>query len=436
VDAGAAARLRAWIEGEAAAVADLAPLVSAHVVLPHGTTVGYADLTHRRRLLEFDRRGTLLSAFRWRDDALQEAWARLPDRRWLVVEPRAARDAPWGVGDRLGQADQLSGPRRPLTPFEAVDWTRIDRIPTLADPTVLPAGAGSTMLNVIASLACDHGVDRLRYAGPFPTEQLFTTLLEAFRYEEPTPDPLDAFTRGDLAWRPAPHERVITPEGACLALRGRVDKVVWRGRAFYRPDAQGVGRYAPYRVRDVGDRVVCSLWALGRALEDRLELTASGDLVRIVDAAPRGGERAPVASEITDGVGAIVAATSAPALAPVIRAAVKHLSLSWAPLDGELMAVTETTVELSSRLYAALTERLRSLPRERRPGAGLEALTELALLLGDELRARAQDAMAALPEAKQRALMEDPPEPAADTAGVIAGAVATLIAGAADNITS
>jgi hypothetical protein len=284
------------------------------------------------------------------------------------------------------------------------------------------------VLNLIASLALDQNQRSLRYAGPYPTEQLFVTLLESFSYEPTTGDPLTAFMGGALAWRPAPHERVFTPEGACVHLRERVEKVVWRSRAYHRPDAQGVGRHAPYRVRDADGRVVCSLWALGSAVEDTLELTADGDVVRIVEPPPQPSARGAIPAAVADGIGAIVAATSAPALAEAIRAAARRLTLAWAPLHGELTGVNGTTVCVSNRLRERLAASLTSPSDEVRRGAALATLTEVALLLGDALRARAQAHVAKLPESEQRALLETPPPLDPDTTRTITAAVAALIA--------
>ena len=90
-----------------------------------------------------------------------------------------------------------------------------------------------------------------------------------FRYEpEHASDPLTAFMAGDLAWAPAPHERLFGADGLFVQRRGLVEKVVFGGAAYYRPDWQSVARHAPKRVRDVPDGVLCSLWALGRPLED------------------------------------------------------------------------------------------------------------------------------------------------------------------------
>ena len=213
MDAGRAA-LR--LGGEAAQVADLVALVEVVAFERHGTTVCYADAARRRRLLEFDRHGTLLLALRWHDTTLAEGRVRLSDGTWLRVEPQAETGEPWGRSDRLWHARTVADHGDALTHFEALDWAAVDRIPTLAEPARLPTGAGTAVLNAIASLARDQGRDSLRYGGPYPTEQLFTTLLDSFHYDATRDDPLAAFSRGELAWRPAPHERVFTPEGACV----------------------------------------------------------------------------------------------------------------------------------------------------------------------------------------------------------------------------
>src|SRR5262249_41064674 len=242
-------------------------------------------------------------------------------------------------------------------------------------------------------------------------------------------------------WRPAPHERIFTPEGACVYLRERVEKVVWRSRVYQRPDAQGIGRHAAYRVRDTGGHVVCSLWALGTPIEDTLELDEDGHVVKILepppqpaqhrttlsDRRPQPAEHRALPPEVADGIGAIVAATSAPALGPALRAAARRLILTWAPLHGELASMKGDAVRLSNRLRAVLAAGSPSLSDDARRDAALATLTEVALLLGDTLRARAQAHVAALEESAQRALLETPPSPDPDTARVITAAVAALV---------
>jgi hypothetical protein len=245
-----------------------------------------------------DRRGTLwATAHIGADGALARAWVRLADGSWAGIEPRATREAPWGLSDRAWHAPRDVGPRPaeppagfagcvPLTVFEAIDWARVDRIVPGAEPARLPPGAAPAVFNLIATLAAAQGAAALPYRGPYPSEALFLGLLEAFRYSPEVDDPLGAFQRGELAWVPAPHEPLFGDDDLYVQLRGRIEKVVWRGAAYLRPDWQGVVRHAPRRVRDAPDGVRCGLWALGRPLADHLLLSPEGELRRVLETSP------------------------------------------------------------------------------------------------------------------------------------------------------
>jgi hypothetical protein len=394
----------------------------------HGTLVGRLPTGEGpRRVLEVDRDGTLLTALRWDGGRLAGAWVRLADRSWIRLEPRATRETPWGPSDRLWHAAAVGDVGRPLTVCEAVRWEAVDRIPVLAEPGRLPPGAGGAVLNLLATLAADQGRPALRYAGPYPTETLFLTLLEAFRYEGDPADPLAAFMSGDLAWRPAPHARWFAPHGACVSLRGRVEKVVWGGRAYVRPDWQGVARRAPWRLRDADEAVYGSLWALGTVVEDRLMVSPAGDRLSVVPARPQPSHRSPLPPAVVAGVGAVVAATSAPALGSAVPAALAGLRLSWAPTPGDLVAVVGDEIHVSTALRALVAERLAAASGQARAAVALAALRELAELVGDAIRARAQAQLAALPVAEQERLLTAPPGPDPGAAEAIARAVQALV---------
>jgi hypothetical protein len=372
-----------------------------------------------RRLRDVDRHGTTLTELRWSTEgALTEARVRLPDRTWLTIAPRATTDAPWGLSDVLVHDDTS------LTAFRALDWAAIDAIPPLAEPARLPPGAGTAVLNLVAALAADQGRDRVRYDGPYPTEQLFLALLESFRYiAAADDDPLVAFMAGDLAWTPAPHVRLFDPRSVYVQLRGRIEKVVASGRAYYRADWQSVRRRAPRRVHDARSDVRCSLWALGTPLEDHVVLDADGNVLDLLTPPPADAPAiVALPRPVVDALLALVAAGSAPPLRDHLRAAVTARHLEWGPVAGDLLAADATRVRFANRLRAAIAARLdRAGARAGRAAIGLAALGEMALLAGDDLRSRAQAALAAAPRAEQaRALAatEAPVDAAAVSAGV------------------
>ena len=381
-----------------------------------------------RRVGERDRWGGDVTRLTWTPDgALGEGAVRLPDGAWLFIHPRASHDARWGASDvvRLGDSDT------PLTHFAAVSWACIEAIPPLAEPARLPPGGGTAVLNLIAALAADQGRTRLLYAGPYPTEQLFAALLEAFRWEsdDPPDDPLSVFMAGGLTWTPAPFRRAFAPHGVCVQSRERIDKVFWRARTYARADWQGVVRPGAHRVHDVGGRVQCSLWALGAELERHLVLTPEGDVVAVHEPIADGSATA-AGADVAAGLVAIVTASSAPPLAAAIRAEAAGLAFTWAPLPGELAVVTPGHAHLSRAVLAALHARVTAAAgRVERVRLGFAALAELAAALGDALRARAQARLAAEPPAAQaHALSTTPsPEEAAANAREIGRAVEAML---------
>jgi hypothetical protein len=388
-----------------------------------------ADATQMRRdadgrpLGAHDRHGVALSALEWRPDGrLERARVRVPDGGWITIEPRAGAPGPWGASDLVSRHDE------PLTRLAALDWTRVDRIPPLAEPARLPAGAGSAIFNLLAALAREQDVEALRYDGPWPTEALFLTLLESFRFEPAdAKDPCAAFASGALTWRPAPHEVAIERE-IWVQRRERIEKIVAGGHAYYRPDWQGVRRLAPRAVRDAGETVRASLVALGRVLEDHVVLAADGRVVDMPAVPADPPEVVPLPPVIAAGLLAIVHATSAPALAPWLAAAARELEFAWGPVEADLAATSATRVTLSHRLRRVLAETVRGRDRAEVLALALVALREAADLVGDALRARAQAALAAEPTDVQAAALETGGPPVADARAIAAAADALALA--------
>jgi hypothetical protein len=394
-----------------------------------GHALGVIRDDHGRRVAEHDRHGEPLARLAWTPEGrLDEASVRLPDGSWLVVRPRAAHDPRWGVSDLLQHGD------RPLTHCAAVEWDHVDAIPPLAEPARLPPGGGTAVLNLIAALAADQGRAALAYRGPYPTEQLFLALLESFRWtsDEPVDDPLTAFMAGGLEWTPAPHARALAPGGVYVQARDRIEKLAWGGRAYYRADWQGVRRHTTHRVHDAGGHVYGSLWALDTRLEDHLELTPDGRVLTAALPPPDPAPRRALSPAVAAGVVAVVVAASAPPLAASIRTVAAGLALEWAPLSGEIAVVTDTSADVSARFGRALATRLADAgSRAAQVRLGFMALTELALAVGDALRARAQAHLAAASPSAQAAAFERSPVDAAARAREIGEAVEALLEEAA-----
>jgi hypothetical protein len=176
--------------------------------------------------------------------------------------------------------------------------------------------------------------------------------------------------------------------------------------------------------------VVCSLWALGHVIEDHLRLDADGRLLEalaIPDAEPG---PMPIATEVAEGVTAAVGATSVPALARFVRDAGRELRLEWGRVDRDLVAIDAGRVRLSSRLRDVAAGTLQRLDtRHDAVALGFALLGEIAGLVGDPLRARAQGLLLALaPEAQVRALGITVDPRGEESAGAMGRAVEALLA--------
>jgi len=436
MDRAAVLRLRAWLARPEAAAVDPDSAERLRVALDEadppvsagrwGTLVGYEPGPARRRLVQIDRHGHLIAACCWRrDGALAWAKCRLADSRWLGIEPATGTHPGWGVSDRvwLVDPDLPWGPREALTLFQSLDYERPDFIPPLAEPRRLPPGGGTGLLNLIAGLMKDRAVATVRYRGPFPTEQLFTALLECFRYDAREALPLERFLEdGALAWHPAPFESHHVAPGVVAQLRHDVEKVTLEGVAFYRMVWQDVRRREPRVLRTDGDRVICSLWALGGPLIDRVVLDRDGEVREVLAPRPDPTPPASLAPVWRAALAELIARESAPALATAIAAVTAELALAWGPVPEDLLRVHGQQVRLSRRLREAGTAALAGAasPEERAEQA-LRFILEIARLLAPEVCARAQAHLESLSEAEQRRILEEataePPEALGESVG-------------------
>ncbi len=412
-------RLAAWLERPDVQAVDPPGIAALRVALATadppvaagraGTLVGYAPGPGRRRLVQFDRRGNLVAACRWTpSEDLEWASCRTAHGVWIGVEPGTVCEAPWGRSDRLWRLDGAApwAPREALTVFQALDYRRLDFIPALFEPARLPAGAGTAVLNLIAGLMKDQGMARVRYRGPYPTEQLFTALLESFRFDGATDDPLGRFMDGGaLDWLPAPHESHRVADGVFVQIRHGIDKVVLDDIAFYRRDWQGVVRREPRVVREDEERVICSLWAFGRSIEDRLILDGAGEVRERPAPIADSSEPAPLPPVWGPALGDIIARESAPALAEPLRQVLRELNLEWGPMPGDLVRVEGVTARVSRRLRDAGVTWVKEAAGQERGRRAIAFVLEVARLLAPAARRRAQARLAALtPEAQALAL--------------------------------
>ena len=348
----------------------------------------------------------------------------------MSIEPRAGHLAPWGAIDRLWQGADADARTTPVTVFGAVDWARITTIPPLAEPARMPAGAGTAILNLIATLAQEQRIPRVTYRGPYPTEVLFLALLECFRPEPATGELLGRFMANDLAWTPAPFSPSFDETAYVQWRDGRIEKVVWEGRTYYREDWGAVRRRAPLRVHDDDDRVRCSLWALGAPLADHLLLDAHG-VPRVVGRSSVDEEPVrTLAPAVREGLVALVIALSAPPLATALREITAGLTFTCGPLACDLVRVTDDEARMSSRFAAALGRRLADpATRDASAHLALGALTEVAAAMADPLRVRAQTRLAAAAPDAQAASFEHVEDDRASARTMTAAVTAVIVSG-------
>ena len=299
----------------------------------------------RRRLVTIDRRGHLIAACRWREDGTL-AWAKCltGDGDWIGIEPGGGRASARGasrIAVWLLDPDAPWEPREALTLFQAVDYERPDASRRSSQPARLPPGAGTAVLNLIAGLMKDQGVARVRYRGPYPTEQLFTALLECFRHDPALRRPLAASsTSGDLDWLPAPHERHWVAPGVSVQLRHGSTRSCSTASRSIGATGRAVTRREPRVVREEGDRASsarCGRSAArsrtGSSLDRTGEVLERARAARRSDARPRRCRPlwAPALAEL-------IARESAPALAAALRRNVmRALALEWGAVPGDLL---------------------------------------------------------------------------------------------------
>jgi hypothetical protein len=181
-------------------------------------------------------------------------------------------------------------------------------------------------------------------------------------------------------------------------------------------------------VRSDGDRVICSLWALGGPLEDRLVLDRAGEVLESPEPAGDAAAPAPLPPIWRGALGELIARESAPALAPAIAAVTDDLDLEWGPVPGDLLRVHGQRVRLSRRLReAGAAARAGAASPQERAEQALRFVLEVARLLGPEVRQRAQARLEALSEDEQRRVLEEAPHELPEALGDSVGRLVALV---------
>jgi len=334
-----------------------------------------------------DRDGCVHAELVWHGDTAQVTVALVKGGAMLVVDT-AEHDALFGRAHPIVVVTGDVRERR--TTCSPIDWRAPRRIPAIAAPAMLPPGAGSAVLNLIAIAAADAAVTALRYAGPYPTDALWYALGHSFR----TSGEREAFVAGaaDRALRlshdeipidfaPAPFERAWIDGGEVHLRDGVVQRVRING-VLYAP------RGTPGRLVAIdGGKLAAEVWFGDRPWSRVAVLDADG---RIIDGpypvtactSAVIGTKFPRALRVA--LADVVADLVAPPLADSARGVLADEDITWADCGAAAARAMSTGLEV----HAALWERLAPLGMARLAAALAEALAPV-------VAARAQARLAA-----------------------------------------
>ena len=230
-----------------------------------------------------------------------------------------------------------------------------------------------TSLHLVAALAQDQGRSALRYRGAFPTEQLFWSLTESFRFvgdADALPrfvaDAEGTFARGVSAeapvdWRPRPTSGAFTRTGSSSSSGTASSASTGRAAPIIGSECQGLRRREHRVVRvvegDAGPRYVASLAALGGIIEDHLSLDERAEVLERHSPGldPPGVES--VAGPWREALGALLPLEATPLLAGAIEAVWPGIALGWGPVPGDLVDASGPTLRVSPKLARAYRSR-------------------------------------------------------------------------------
>lgn len=269
--------------------------------------------------------------------------------------------------DLLGEAQIIEHAGAPITAMSAIEWACPTQIPTIAEPRKLPRGSGSLLMNEIAIRAQRAGVQTLRYAGPYPTYNLFQSLLRSFRTEgsdtEFAADVLQralqlSHTEIPIDFTPAPFERRTTSYGFADTRDGSLDRVLIDGVLYDEDGSPGsIARLDPT------DRGWSAMIGIGSSyrLAEIATLDAQGTMlvgphpIPTLDAPDIIGRTFPV--ELREQYGELVIPFVPAPLHADVRAVILAREIEWADLGWRAAIATERGFALHAAHWTLVAHR-------------------------------------------------------------------------------
>ncbi len=315
----------------------------------------------------------------WAQGRLVAARLRVPSAGTVVLRTRSDEHLLFGICDTLHAEDGTV-----LGRLAAVDWAAPQQIPPLDAPGALPPGAGTAVLNLLATQARAAGVSRLRYRGPYPTAALFDALTECFTVVDEPEVALELFTRQvresalvgvsrevPVDFVPAPFKRRFVSPQVCVQHRDGLEKVFLGARGYVR---DGVG---PSLLRPDGPNWQAVMEIGGVIYAHVATFAADGALLEGPE--PVGACTSPVVGRPLPQPVRVALLGAAIALAPALLQPLVHEHLTattmrWADTGDVLARSLDDCIEVHAALFDNLAERPEELLR-----AVADAITPIAL---------------------------------------------------------
>ncbi len=284
---------------------------------------------------------------------------RLPDHRTVLVERDAADHPVLGRCDRF-----LSEDGDELALASATDWRAPTRIPAVDRPSALPRGAGTAIVNLLASQALRNGGRPLRYHGPYPSPALWSTLMASFEVREDSAQARSTFIaqapqralhgiHGEIPidFHPTPHTWHWPRPRVCVQRRDTIERVYVDGRAF---DHQGRGLW---RLDEDRSMLVARVVLGTEAWAEVLRLDSDGtpqSEPSPLPPAPADLTGIALPSEVVAVLGDVLVGQAPHLLQEPLRQLLSATTLQWDDTCEELTRHRGDVLELHAGLVAAL----------------------------------------------------------------------------------